>query len=50
MVTGRIVLGRDAEGGPGGGKDVGGGGDGQECDRYRLNMWEDNIVKVILGM
>ena len=39
MVTGRIGLGKDEDGGLGGGSYGGGGGDGQGGDGDGLNMW-----------
>ena len=49
MVTGRIGLGKDEDGGLGGGSYGGGGGDGQGGDGDGLNMWEDTVVNIILG-
>ena len=44
--AGRLALG----GGFGGVMDGGGGGDGWDGDRGGLNLWEDTVANVILGM
>ena len=48
--SGRILCRVDADGGLGGGTDVGGGGDGRDGDRDILSWWGDNIAHVTLGM
>ena len=48
-LTGQLIIGRDVDGGLGGGSDIGGGGYGRGDDGDKINMWEDTVAKVILG-
>ena len=49
VVTGQVGYGEDVDSGLGGGTYGGGGGDGQDRNRYRLSWWEDNVEKSTLG-
>ena len=46
--TGGILLGRNADGGPGDGMEGGGGVDGWDNSRDGLNRWEDTASNAIL--
>ena len=50
--AGRTGFGGDSYGGSGGGIDGGGGGDRRDGDGYEegVNMWEDNVANVTLGV
>ena len=48
VVTERIGLGQDVDGGSGGGTDGGGGGYGPYSERDGINRWEDTVANVIL--
>ena len=47
--AGRFGCGGDADGGPGGVTDVGGGVDGRDGDGDGISRWEDNVAQVTLG-
>ena len=49
VVSGRLELGGDANGRSGGGTDRGDEGDKRDRDGNRLNWWEGNVAKLILG-